>query len=161
MSGDAHNFNKIETRPVIKFFLPAKKGAEGNSRHSGRNMRGTYNIVCHRQNCVAQYKRGDFFTCVAPRPGRHKTVTTPKIIDQIHELILEDRWISANPIAEQLGISRERVGSIIHDDLDWRKLSAKWVLKCLNADQNVNGASCLSKFGIFFGAIEMISCRDW
>jgi len=48
---------------------------------------------------------------------------------------LEDRRILAKSIAEQLGISRERVGSIIHEDLDMRKLSAKWVPKCLNADQ--------------------------
>jgi len=95
---------------------------------------------------VAQFKRGDFSTCVALRPGRPKTVTTPAIIDQIHEIIVEDHRISAESIAEQLGISRERVGSIIHKDLDMRKLSAKWVPKCLNADQNVNGASLLSKF---------------
>ena len=44
---------------------------------------------------VAQFKRGDFSTCDAPRRGRHKTVTTPEITDQIHELILEDRRISA------------------------------------------------------------------
>ena len=43
------------------------------------------------KNGVAQFKRGDFSTCVAPRPGRPKIVTTPEIIDQIHELILEDR----------------------------------------------------------------------
>jgi hypothetical protein len=46
------------------------------------------------------------------------SLTTPEIIDPIHELILEDRRISAKSIAEQLGISRERVGSIIHEDLD-------------------------------------------
>jgi len=42
---------------------------------------------------VAQFKRGDFFTCDTPRPGRPKTVTIPEIIDQIHEiheLMLED-----------------------------------------------------------------------
>jgi len=84
---------------------------------------------------VAQFKRGDFSTCDAPRPGRPKTITTLGIIDQIHELILENRWISAKSIAEQLGISRDRVGSITHEDLDMRKLPAKWVPKCLNADQ--------------------------
>jgi hypothetical protein len=31
---------------------------------------------------------------------------------------LEDRRISAKSIVEQLGISRERVGSIINEDLD-------------------------------------------
>ena len=40
---------------------------------------------------VSQFKRGDFSTCDAPRPGRPKTVTTPEIIDQNHKLILEDR----------------------------------------------------------------------
>jgi len=84
---------------------------------------------------VAQFKRGDFYTCVAPRLGRPKAVTIPEIIDQINELIFEDHRISAKSIAEQLEISRERVGPIIREDLDMRKLSAKWVPKCLNADR--------------------------
>jgi predicted XRE-type DNA-binding protein len=62
-------------------------------------------------------------------------VITQGIIHQIFELILEDRLISAKSVAEQLGISRERVSSIILEDLDMRKLSAKWVPNCLNADQ--------------------------
>jgi len=52
-------------------------------------------------------------------------VTTPEITDQIHKVILEDRRNSAKSIAEHLGISRERVGSTIHEDLNMRKLSAK------------------------------------
>jgi len=32
MSGDARDFNNIETRAVIKFFFSARQGAEGNSR---------------------------------------------------------------------------------------------------------------------------------
>jgi predicted HTH transcriptional regulator len=67
---------------------------------------------------AAHFKCGDFSTCDAPRPGRPKTMTTTEIIDQIHELILEDRRISAKSIVEQLGISHERAGSIIHEDLD-------------------------------------------
>jgi len=98
---------------------------------------------------MAQFKRGDFSTCDAPRPGLPKTVTTSGIIDQIHELILEDRRISAKSIAEQLCISRERVESIILENLDMRKFSANWVPKCLNEDRNLNGASRRSKFGIF------------
>ena len=87
------------------------------------------------KNWVAHVKSHDFSTCDAPRPGRPKTVTTPEIIDQIDDLILEDRRISDKSIAEQLGISRERIGSIVREDLDMRKLSAKWVPKCLNADK--------------------------
>ena len=62
-------------------------------------------------------------------------MTTPEITEQIHELISDDHRISAKSTAEQLGISHERVGSIIHEDLDMRKLYVKWALKCLNADK--------------------------
>ena len=54
------------------------------------------------KNWVAQFKCGDISTCDAPRPGQPKTVTTPEIIDQIHELVLEDHWLLAKSIAEQL-----------------------------------------------------------
>ena len=67
MLGDAHDLNYMETRALIKFFFfPARQGAEGNSRHSDRNIRGTL------KNWVAQFKCGDFSTYDAPRPGRPK-----------------------------------------------------------------------------------------
>jgi hypothetical protein len=44
------------------------------------------------KNWVALFKHGDFSTCDAPHPGWPKTVSTPEIIDQIHELTLEDHW---------------------------------------------------------------------
>ena len=86
---------------------------------------------------MAKFKHGVFPTRDVPSPGRPKTVTTPEIIDQIHELTLEDRRISSKSVAEQLGISRERVGSIFHEDLNMRKLSAKWVPKsrCQSSEQ--------------------------
>jgi len=49
MSGDARDFNNMETRAFINFYFPARQGAEGNSCHSDRNVRGTCTIVCHRQ----------------------------------------------------------------------------------------------------------------
>jgi len=58
-------------------------------------------------------------------------VTTTEVIDQIHELIQEDYRTSAKSIADELDISRELVGSVIHEDLDMQKLSVKWVPKCL------------------------------
>ena len=47
--GDARRFNNMETRAVIKFFFPASQGAEGNSRHSDRIIRGKCSIVYHHQ----------------------------------------------------------------------------------------------------------------
>ena len=103
------------------------------------------------KNWVAKFKRGDFSTCDAPRPGQAKTVTTPDFIDQTHELILEDCRISGKSIAEKLAISRERVGLIIHEDLAMWKLSAKWFPKYLNMDEKRR----LSNFWNFFRLCAM------
>ena len=93
MSGDARDFNNIETPAVIKFsFLHGKapKEIQAVPRETLREHAPSYATV---KNWVAQFKRGDF--------------TTPEIFGQIHELILEDHRISAKSIAEQLGISRD------------------------------------------------------
>jgi len=61
MSGDARDFNNIETRAVIRFFFSAKQGSEGNPRHSERNIKGTCTVICHRQNFSYIYNR--CFSC--------------------------------------------------------------------------------------------------
>jgi len=138
MSGDTREFNNIETRAVIKFFFPLQSKASKEIHTNQTEPLGEYApSYVTVKNWVAQLKHLDFYTCDALRPGRHKTVATPDIIDQIHELILEDRRISAKLIAEKLGISRELVWSIIHEVLYMRKLSACWVPKCLNADKKL------------------------
>jgi len=61
-----------------------------------KEILGEYAPSCATvKNWVALFKRGDFYTCFAPRPGRPKTVTTPENIDQIHEIILKDRRINS------------------------------------------------------------------
>ena len=102
MSGDAHDFNNMETRTVIKFFffLQGKAPKEIHAILTETLGENTPSYATIKKTLVAQFKRGDFSTCDAPRPGRPKTVTSPEIIDQIHELILQDRQISAKSIAE-------------------------------------------------------------
>jgi len=136
MSRDARDFSNMETRAIVKFPPPLQGKALKEIHAILKQALGEYApLYSTVKNWVAQFKRGDFSICDASHHGRPKTVTTLEIIDQIHELILEDRRISAKSIAEQLGVSRERAESNIHEDLDMRKLSAKRVLKCLNTDQ--------------------------
>ena len=119
MSDDERDFNNIETRAVIKFFffLQGKAPIEIHAiltETLGEHAPSYATVETGWPNLNLVI----FFTCDAPRLGRPKTVTTPEIIDQIHELTLEDRQISAKSIAEQLDISREWVVSIIHEDLE-------------------------------------------
>jgi len=46
-------------------------------------------------------------------------------------------WYSmkVREIAETIGISKERVGYILHEELDIKKLCARWVPRLLTADQ--------------------------
>ena len=87
MSGDAHNFTNMETRADIKFFFPARQGAEGIHATLTETLVEHAPSYATVKNWMAQFKRGDFSTCDAPRPGRPKTLTNPETIDQIHEII--------------------------------------------------------------------------
>jgi len=95
MSDDVRDFKNIETRAVIKFFFPAKQAPKEIYAILKVTLGEHAPSYATVKNWVAHFKLGDFSTCNAPRPGRPKTVITPDIIYQIHELILEDRQISA------------------------------------------------------------------
>jgi len=150
MSGDAR-FQQHGDASCHHVFFPLQGKVPKEIRASLKETLGEHaTLYATVKNWMAQFKRGDFSTYDEPRPGRPKIVTTPEIIDQIHELILEDRRISDKSLVEQLDIPRERVGPIIHEDLDMRKLSAKWVPKCLNSDQKRQHCQSSEKHLEFF-----------
>jgi hypothetical protein len=147
MSGDACDLNVMKFPPPCK----AQKEIDANLIKTLGEHAPSYVTI---KNCMVQFKRGVFYNCYVSRPGQPKTVITPEIIDQIHELILEEHWIMAKSMGEQLGISRERPGCTIHKDLDMPKLSAKWVLKCLNTNQKCQRCQSSEEISNF-------SFRDW
>jgi len=80
MSGDARDFNNMETRTFIKvFFLHGMALKEIHATLTGtlEEHAPSYATI---KNRVAQFKRSDSFTCDAPRPGRSKTVTTRRLL---------------------------------------------------------------------------------
>jgi histone-lysine N-methyltransferase SETMAR len=50
-------------------------------------------------------------------------------------MVLDDQRMKVREIAETTGISKERVGYILHEELDMKKLCARWVPRFLTADQ--------------------------
>ena len=60
MSGDALDFNNMETRAVIKFFFSARQGAEGNHAIQTETLGEHAPSYATVKNWVAQFKRGDF-----------------------------------------------------------------------------------------------------
>ena len=43
-------------------------------------------------------------------------------------MILDDRRMKVPEISETIGISKERVGYILHEELDIKKLCARWII---------------------------------
>ena len=83
---------------------------------------------------AAEFKRGRTSLEDDPREGRTKSATTPEIIEQVHDMVL-DRRMKVREIAESIGISKKHVGYILHEELDMKKLCANWVPRLLTADQ--------------------------
>ena len=134
MSGDMCDFKNIETRTVIKFFFLQGKVPKEIHAILTETLGEHAPSYATIKNWVAQFKHGDFSTCGASHPGLPKTVTTPEIIDQIHELILEDRRILAISVLSNWASYVSGLGP------SFMKIwtcgsSPQRIPKCLNADQ--------------------------
>ena len=69
---------------------------------------------------------------------------------KVHDLVLADRRLKVREIAETVGISKDRVGHILHEILGMRKLSARWVPRLLTPDnkrtRETTSEQCLTLF---------------
>lgn len=70
-----------------------------------------------------------------PRSGRPRDAVTPVTIATVENLVSEDRHITTRKLAEVVGISKERIGYILHKELQMRKLCKKWIPHVLT-DEN-------------------------
>jgi transposase len=97
--------DKIEYRAVIKFFL--KEGLTPNEIHS--KFLNVYADFSHSFSTIkkwaAEFKRGRTSLEVEPREGLLKNATTPEIIEQVYDMLLDDRRMKVREIAETVGIS--------------------------------------------------------
>jgi len=142
--------NKTEYRAIIKFFV--KEGLTPNEIHSKfikvyGDSSPSFSTI---KKWDAKFKRGCTSLEDDPREGRPKSATTLEIIEQVNDMVLDDRRMKVREIAETTGISEERVGYILHEQMDMKKLCARWVPRLLTADQKRThmkiSEQCLERF---------------
>jgi transposase len=83
--------DKIEYRVVIKFFV--KEGLTSNKIHSKfikvyGDSSPSFSTI---KKWVAKFKRGRTSLEDDPCEGRPKSAATPEIIEQVHDMVLDDR----------------------------------------------------------------------
>jgi hypothetical protein len=65
-------------------------------------------------------------------------------------MVLDDRRMKLRETAETIGISKESVGYILHEELDMKKFCARWEPRLLTADQKPTrmkiSEQCLGRF---------------
>jgi len=127
--------DKTEYCAVIKFFV--KEGLTPNENHSNfikvcGDSSPSFSTI---KKWAAKFKHGCTSLEDDPSEGCPKSATPPEIIEQVHDMVLDDRQMKAREIAETTSISKERVGYILHEELNMKKLCARWVPRLLTADQ--------------------------
>jgi len=142
--------DKIKYCAVIKFFI--KEGLMPNEIHSKfikvyGDSSPSFSTI---KKWAAEFKHGRTSLEDDPHEGRPKSATTPEIMEQVHDMVLDDWWMKVREIAETIAISKERVGYILHEELDMKKLCARWVPCFLTADQKRTrmkiSEQCLERF---------------
>ena len=69
------------------------------------------------------------------RSGRERDVRTPDLVDKIRKFWDEDRRVSLLTVAAQFGVGEATVHRIVHEDLNMRKVCAKFVPRLLSDEQ--------------------------
>jgi len=128
--------HKIQYREVRKFFVT--EGLAPNEIHSKFikfyvNSSPSFSTI---RKWAAGFKRGRISLEGNPYEGRPKNATTPEIIKQVHDMLLDDRRINLRGISETIDISKGRVGYIFHEKLVIKRLCAKWCRACLQQIKN-------------------------
>jgi len=70
----------------------------------------------------------------SPRPGQAHRVMTSEAIAAVEAIVKENRHLTVNEIAAHMDKSNGSAHHIVHDILQFHKVSARWVPRQLTAE---------------------------
>ena len=127
--------DKKEFRVLIKHCFLAKKNTVETKVWLDKHYSDFAPAKSTVEKWFAKFKRGEMTTEDDARSGRPKEAVTDENIKKVHKIIFDNRKVKLIEIAETLKISKERVGHIVDEYLNMRKLCSKWVPRELTTDQ--------------------------
>jgi histone-lysine N-methyltransferase SETMAR len=144
------NFENFEHRSVIKFLT--KEGAAPKDIH--QRLVNVYGDLAPSKTTVkkwaAEFKRGRDSIEDDPRSGRPVEATTPENCVAVERLVMKDRRLKVDQIAETLGISHGSVETILHEKLGMSKVCARWVPRMLTSVQKADRMDASSELLGFY-----------
>ena len=125
---------KSEFRVLIKHYFLRKKTVLETKERLDKYYGDSAPSISMVKKWFTEFRCGRTSTNDAERSGRPREVITLEIVDKIHGMILDVPRTKVRELAEAVNISTERVHHILHEYLDMRKLSARWVPRLLTID---------------------------
>lgn len=87
---------------------------------------------------IATFRDGEEEIKDKARSGRPREAVTSEKIARVEDLVSNDPHISIKELANEVGISRERISYILDEELNLHKLCAKWVPHRLSEEHKRN-----------------------
>ncbi len=136
----------MEQRVNIKFCYKLKKTAA----ETHQMLLQAYGEEAVSKKCVYEwfkrFRDGKETVEDEPRSGRPSTSRTSDMIEEVREMLARDRRLTLRLMAEELGIGKETVRTIVREDLGKRKICSRFVPHRLTAEQKEKRMECANDF---------------
>ena len=133
---------KIKHRGVIEFLTLENITPQKIHEH----MLSVYENQCPSYAAAklwaAEFHRGRKSLQDEPRSGRPSNSIVARNIEAVERIVMEDRRMTIQQIADISGISFGSVESIVHDHLGMNKVCARWVPRMLTWEMKQNRLKC-------------------
>jgi len=91
--------------------------------------------VCHYSKCTSRKFLNNVSSVTdSPRPGQAHRVVTPESIATVEAIVKENHHVTVHETAARLDMSHGSAHHIVHDALQFHKVSARWVPRQLTAE---------------------------
>jgi len=128
----------LEQQSNIKFLV--KLGKNGPEIH--QMLQQVYGEERTVFKWVQRFREGREDPKDDARSGRPSTSSGNENIDRVRSLVLSDRRLTVRMTAEELGLGKSSVHTILTEHLDMKKVCAKIVLKLLTPEQKLRRKEC-------------------
>jgi len=127
MAAQLATCTKEEQRSVILFLR--SEGVKPIEIHQGMEVQ--YGDACLSLQQLYEWSRkfvnGVSSVTGSPRPGQAHRVVTPEAIAAVEAIVKENHRVTVHEIAAHLDMSYGSAHHIVHEVLQFHKLSARWV----------------------------------
>jgi len=132
---------QLEQRINIKFLV--KLGKNGPEIH--KMLQQVYGECALKERTVFKWVQCFQEGCEDPkddaRSGHPSTSSGNENIDRVRSLVLSDRRLTVKMIAEELGLGKSSIHTILREHLDMKKVCTKMYQNCSLLSKSCNGRS--------------------